>query len=1027
MKKFTLLILIINCLFIKTNAQNNCLNFDGTNDYVDIGTGPGTVKTVEFWVNPASTTEYLIDLNATAFIWINSGTVTAAGFSDPTIYVNGVSATSISANIWQHITVTTITGINADDFDIGRQGSNFLTGKIDEVRIWNDVRTEMKIRENMYKELVGTEDGLVAYYKMNSSNWTTAIDSKGSYSGTLINMAGTEWTPSSAFSDPKNCLDFDGSDDYVDCGASAVVLGNTFTQEAWIYPIHVGAGPSFLYHGFLGFDDDGGGTDNDRAPGIWLVEVDGNSSIAGIHYGFSSGGGWYSECVTNVITYNKWYHVVTTFDGTNYLLYVNGIEVNNYTGASGKTPYEIPQQWIGRVDNAAKFFKGKIDEVRIWDDVRTPIEIRENMCKSLVGNEAGLAAYYNFDNCLGTKLQDFSGDDNDGVLQNMENADWVSSTAFNTWLNTNSTSWSIVTNWSRGSAPTSTDNVGIPDYSTNGGSDPIISSIGTCNNLVVEGTLTFDFNDSHTIHGSAFVIGHSDIKNDSKLEVTGSLYILPLSSLSIEPRGQLTIGKKFDNWSGTCTLKSDETNSASMIVGESTSGNVTFERYIPSGKWHYISCPIIYNSESTQFDDLSMDLGTPGSSSNQFYRWDESLSGKTIGYWVDILNGADGTGNNTLMDDEVFNLAQGYGIYYASSPKTLSLKNEMNISNKTYTITKTSGSTNEGSNLVGNPFCSDIAINTGADTDNNFINQNSSALDESYEAIYLWQEDGSWDGKSKDYVTINNSSGATFIEPGQAFMIMANSNDASLAFNSSIRKHGAASFYKNCNNENISRFELGVINPENENNTTLIAFIPAMTNGLDPSYDAAKFSGNPNLSLYTKLLEPNEHDFAIQALPLIENNPVEIKIGLKAMVQGEYTFKAVNIENFEENICIKLEDKLTGEIFNLRTQTEYSFTIYEQGTYNNRFLLHFNGVTGIENQEQESEKIRFYVYDNKLYIIDKELQKGTIQLFNMLGQPVMEKQFSEAVNILDLNLKTGYYVVRIITEKGIVSGKVFFD
>ncbi|MEA3495203.1 MAG: hypothetical protein U9R42_04120, partial [Bacteroidota bacterium] len=91
------------------------LEFDGTNDYVDIGTGPTIVKTVEFWVNPATTTEDCIDLNGSEYIEISSGTLTANGFTSPTIYVNGAVSTSVSASVWQHVAVTTTTLINASD------------------------------------------------------------------------------------------------------------------------------------------------------------------------------------------------------------------------------------------------------------------------------------------------------------------------------------------------------------------------------------------------------------------------------------------------------------------------------------------------------------------------------------------------------------------------------------------------------------------------------------------------------------------------------------------------------------------------------------------------------------------------------------------------------------------------------------------------------------------------------------------------------------------------------------------------
>ncbi|MEA3495868.1 MAG: LamG domain-containing protein, partial [Bacteroidota bacterium] len=205
MKKIFFLMITLLFSFQFVNAQNNCLDFDGTDDYVDIGIGPSTVQTVELWINPASTSEYCIDLNGSAYIWVSTGTLTATGFTSPTIYVNGVASTAISLNEWQHIAVTTSTGINASNFDIGRKTTDYFDGKIDEVKLWDDVRTKAEIRASMYQELEGNESGLVAYYKFNESSLTNANDDQSSsnYDGTLTNMTGSEWTPSSAFFGPK--------------------------------------------------------------------------------------------------------------------------------------------------------------------------------------------------------------------------------------------------------------------------------------------------------------------------------------------------------------------------------------------------------------------------------------------------------------------------------------------------------------------------------------------------------------------------------------------------------------------------------------------------------------------------------------------------------------------------------------------------------------------------------------------------------------------------------------------------------
>ena len=766
MKKNIIFFLIINALLISVNAQNNCLDFDGVDNYVATTSainlsGLGNDITFEAWIYVESFDDVAYGIssimgtededNGTALIRLgdpgesldsNKLQFVLAYYVDGTLTqfkLNGT--TGLSTNTWYHVAATFkkstldayiyINGVQDANIYLGNE-TNFIAndilyigaitglqryfdGKIDEIRVWSTARTQAELRANMYNELTGSETNLEAYYKLNENSGATADNTEetATYDGTLYNMEDADWLPSSAFFGPKNALNFDGglqagSPDYAYKTSNVTSETDNFTMMAWVFPDVVTNGEGgwrcIAYNG-----DDAGGY------GIGIE----NSKVAGLF-------GTITYHVTDeVLSDGNWYHIAMRRNNGTVQFFLNG-ELLSYSNT--KAPLAPSANFtIGNMysnDGSSIYtdsFDGKIDEVRVYDAALTDEQIIENMCTSLEGDETNLVAYYNFDNSTGTTLQAFDGStSNDLTLVNMANDDWVSSSAFNTWLNVETTNWSTATNWSLGTAPVLTDNVGIPDYSSDGGSYPIVNSLGTCNNLVVEDTISFDFDDSHTIHGSAFVIGHSDIKNDSKLEVTGSLYILPFSSLTMEPRGQLTIGKKFDNWAGTCTIKSDETNTGSMIVGESTSGDVTFERYIPSGKWHYISSPIVYDVGSTQFDDLAMDLGDPGSSSNQFYRWDESLSGKTIGYWVDILNGADGLGSNTLMDEEVFNLGQGYAIYYASAPKTLSLTNEIYVSNKEYILTKTTNSTFEGANLVGNPFCSDIAINTGADTDNNF-------------------------------------------------------------------------------------------------------------------------------------------------------------------------------------------------------------------------------------------------------------------------------------------------------------------
>ena len=114
--------------------------FNGTSDYVSAAalTGGTAVQSIDFWVYPQTTTEYFVDLNGSAYVWANAGTVTATGFTSPTIYVNGLVSSAIVAGQWQYVAVTTGTGINASLPRVGKTPTNnYLEGNIDEIKILN--------------------------------------------------------------------------------------------------------------------------------------------------------------------------------------------------------------------------------------------------------------------------------------------------------------------------------------------------------------------------------------------------------------------------------------------------------------------------------------------------------------------------------------------------------------------------------------------------------------------------------------------------------------------------------------------------------------------------------------------------------------------------------------------------------------------------------------------------------------------------------------------------------------------------
>jgi len=113
----------------------------------------------------------------------------------------------------------------------------------------------------------------------------------------------------------------------------------------------------------------------------------------------------------------QWTHIAMTYDAgpaaDNLKLYVNGL-LHGTVSIQGNilTDTMDSQLLIGNRDQNAGSGSFSVDEIRLWNMTRSQAEIIADMGKQLVGNETGLAAYYN---CNDT-VRDITGRENDGFL-----------------------------------------------------------------------------------------------------------------------------------------------------------------------------------------------------------------------------------------------------------------------------------------------------------------------------------------------------------------------------------------------------------------------------------------------------------------------------------------------------------------------------------------------------------------------------------------------------------------------------------
>jgi len=313
-----------------------------------------------------------------------------------------------------------------------------------------------------------------------------------------------------------------------------------------------------------------------------------------------------------------------------------------------------------------------------------------------------------------------------------------------------------------------------------------------------------------------------------------------------------------------------------------------------------------------------------------FYRFDEILND---GSWVQIFP----VGGSGAMTEQ-FTSGQGYAMEYNNGDNTISFNGTVRTADVIYNLTKTGSLTNNGYNLTGNPYQATIIANNDV---NSLLNENLNRLDVTNTALYFWYQTQS------DYSAINNTNSKTRIAVGQGFMVRAKSNGESFTYKTSMQENGTNTFYKNIEQDDWVRTRFRLSNRQNLINDILIGFNDGMTNGLDISYDAGKFKGNPNIALYSFLVDNSQTDaFATQALPLFLTEPVSVGIGFDLLETGDFTFSLTDFEyGFDsiemEEATIELEDTYLKTVVDLKTN-DYSFHLNSTGSFIDRFVLHFN-------------------------------------------------------------------------------------
>ena len=197
-------------------------------------------------------------------------------------------------------------------------------------------------------------DGLVAYYPFNGN----ANDaSGGGYDGSVVGATLT----SDKFGNSNSSYYFDGSGDYIDIGDQTDLEGfGAVTISAWINCGLMG-GDSYNIAG---------------KAGVYKIDYY-NSKIR-----FLTGNDFAGSILTtkSTLSNNEWHHIVATYDGSIKRVYIDNIMDPTTVLTSGSLGANTKEVSIGahrQFETWDHFFKGAIDEVRIYDRALSQSEVTQ--------------------------------------------------------------------------------------------------------------------------------------------------------------------------------------------------------------------------------------------------------------------------------------------------------------------------------------------------------------------------------------------------------------------------------------------------------------------------------------------------------------------------------------------------------------------------------------------------------------------------------------------------------------------------
>ena len=305
-------------------------------DYQIVAPYADTTVTVSYWANSQWNVGEVHSLSGTQ---TNPDAVDrdgTNGFGVDGSTISGAAANLASgANLWKWESTKPIALIINDSADDEENMLGWMSNKY--------LRTSSNVTQS-FVNLIDKDDR--SRMKIYGKDLTTTIE----YAGAKLSAS--------------DYIEFDGVDDYINCGNDSVLdVGNNITVNSWFY---VNSTSSYQIIAAKVVTDYSLGWEIANSSGSFRVTFRPSATSINLIAGSLSVGNWYMGTMT--------------FDNTTTRLYLNGVQVGSTTSGGPVILNSTKELTIGRRDPSlgAGYYNGNLAQVSMYNRALTPQEIQQN-------------------------------------------------------------------------------------------------------------------------------------------------------------------------------------------------------------------------------------------------------------------------------------------------------------------------------------------------------------------------------------------------------------------------------------------------------------------------------------------------------------------------------------------------------------------------------------------------------------------------------------------------------------------------